>query len=96
MEEIERMISAVRRLRSLYKAKREGKMIRLIVDNGAIQALAKETGRDRRTVSLALKGATASPTSREIRALAIAKYNARGVKEVELTQKELLDGMGVE
>ena len=80
----------------MLRTKRKRRMIRLIVDNGAIQALAKETGRDRRTVSLALKGATASPISREIRALAIAKYNARGVKEVELTQKELLDGMGVE
>lgn len=71
-------------------------MIRLIVDNGAIAALAKETGRDRHTVSLALKGATASPIAREIRALAIAKYNARGIKEVPLTEKEMLDGMGIE
>lgn len=71
-------------------------MIRLIVDNGAITALAKETGRNRHTVSLALKGATASPIAREIRALAIAKYNARGTKEVPLTEKEMLDGMGIE
>lgn len=68
-------------------------MRRLIVDNGDIQRLAAEVGRDRRTVSLALKGATASPTARKIRALAIAKYNARAMKEVELSPEELLDGM---
>lgn len=80
----------------MLRIKRNRRMIRLIVDNGAITQLAQETGRNRRTVSLALKGATASPIAREIRALAIVKYNARGVKEVELTQKELLDGMGIE
>ena len=68
----------------------------MIVDNGDIQRLAAEVGRDRRTVSLALKGATASPLARQIRALAIAKYNARMLKEVELTDKEALDGMACE
>lgn len=71
-------------------------MLKLIVDNGCIQAIAREVGRDRHTVSLALKGASSSPVAREIRALAIAKYNARGIKEVELSTKELLDGMGCE
>lgn len=71
-------------------------MQKLIVDNGCIQAIAREVGRDRRTVSLALKGATASPTARQIRAIAIAKYNARAVKYQELNVKEILDGMGCE
>lgn len=69
-------------------------MMTLKVDNGVIQLLSAEVGCDRRTVSLALKGATASPLARQIRALAIAKYHARAFKEVELTTKELLDGMG--
>lgn len=68
----------------------------LKVDYGEIKQLAAEAGCDRRTVSLALKGAIASPLARQVRALAIAKYNARALKEVELTQKELLDGMGCE
>lgn len=71
-------------------------MLRLIVDNGIIQTLAAECKCDRRTVSLALKGASTGPKSREVRALAIAKYNARRIKEVELTEKERLDGMGCE
>jgi hypothetical protein len=71
-------------------------MMRLVVDNGKIQALAAECKCDRRTVSLALKGASSGPKSREVRALAIAKYNARKIKEVELTEKERLDGMGCE
>lgn len=71
-------------------------MDKLEVDYSCIQAIAKEVGRDRRTVSLALKGATASPTARQIRALAIAKYNARVVKYQELNVKENLDGMGCE
>jgi hypothetical protein len=68
-------------------------MKRLIVDNGYIQKIAAEVGRNRNTVSLALKGASYSPIAREIRALAIAKYNARMVREVELSPKEMLDGM---
>ena len=71
-------------------------MLRLIVDNGVIQKLAADCGCDRRTASLALKGASTGPKSREVRALAIVKYHARALKEVELTQKELLDGMGCE
>lgn len=71
-------------------------MMRLVVDNGIIQALAAECKCDRRTVSLALKGASSGPKSREVRALAIAKYHARALKEVELTQREMLDGMGCE
>lgn len=71
-------------------------MMRLVVDNGIIQALAAECKCDRRTVSLALKGASSGPKSREVRALAIAKYNARRIMEVELTEKERLDGMGCE
>ena len=71
-------------------------MLRLEVDYSAIKAIALEVGADRRTVSLALRGATASPLARQIRALAIAKYNARALKEVELTEKEMLDGMGIE
>lgn len=70
--------------------------MRLIVDNGGIQQLAAECNCNRTTVSLALKGATASPKAREIRALAIAKYNARALKEVELSSKEILDGMACE
>lgn len=70
--------------------------MRLIVDNGGIQQLAAECNCNRTTVSLALKGATASPKAREIRALAIAKYNARALKEVELSPKEILDGMACE
>ena len=71
-------------------------MLRLTVDNGIIQALAAECKCDRRTVSLALKGASSGPKSREVRAVAIVKYNARALKEVNLSQKELLDGMGCE
>lgn len=68
----------------------------LKVDNGAIKAISAEVKRNRRTVSLALKGATSSPIAREIRALAIVKYNARVVKYHKLTDKEILDGMGIE
>lgn len=71
-------------------------MIKLEVDVGAIKAIAAEVGCNRRTVSLALKGAMASALARQVRALAIVKYNARGMREVELTQKELLDGMACE
>lgn len=71
-------------------------MLRLEVDYSAINAIAKEVGCDRRTVSLALKGARSSVLARQVRALAIAKYNARALKEVELTEKERLDGMGIE
>lgn len=71
-------------------------MLRLIVDNGIIQTLAAECKCDRRTVSLALKGASSGPKSREVRALAIVKYHARKVKLVELTEEEMLDGMGCE
>ena len=71
-------------------------MLRLKVDNGAIKAIAAEVGCDRRWVSLALKGASDSPLARQVRAIAIAKYNARKLKEVELTEKERLDGMGIE
>ena len=71
-------------------------MMRLVVDNGGIKQLAAECDCDRTTVSLALKGATASPKARKIRALAIAKYNARALKEVPLTEKEILDGMACE
>lgn len=71
-------------------------MLRLIVDNGDIMKIAAECGCDRRTVSLALKGASTGPKSREARALAIVKYHARKVKYVELTEEEMLDGMGCE
>lgn len=71
-------------------------MLMLKVDNGDIQKLAKECRCDRRTVSLALRGVTSTPLARQVRALAIAKYRARALKEVELTQKEILDGMGCE
>lgn len=71
-------------------------MKRLIVDNGDIQRIAAEIGCTRNTVSLALKGASSTVKAREIRGLAIAKYNARMVKEVELTPKEMLDGMACE
>lgn len=71
-------------------------MLRLVVDNGCIQAIARELGCKRDTVSLALKGATSSPLARQARALAIAKYGARKLKEVELTEKERLDGMACE
>ena len=71
-------------------------MQRLVVDNGAIQAIAAEIGCDRRTASLALKGASSSVLARQVRALAIAKYNARRLKAVESTEKERLDGMGLE
>lgn len=71
-------------------------MKRLIVDNGDIQKIAAELDCNRNTVSLALKGASSTAKAREIRALAIAKYNARMVKEVELTPKEMLDGMACE
>ena len=71
-------------------------MRRLVVDNGDIQRLAAECGCNRTTVSLALKGATASTTARKIRALAITKYNARMLKEVPLTEREILDGMACE
>lgn len=70
--------------------------MRLVVDNGIIQTLAAECNCDRRTVSLALKGASTGPKSRKVRALAIVKYHARALKEVELTQQEMLDGMGCE
>lgn len=68
----------------------------LKVDYGVVRQIAIECDCTRQKVALALKGATSTPDSRKIRALAIAKYNARAVKEVELTQKELLDGMGCE
>ena len=71
-------------------------MLRLKVDNGAVKAIAAELGVDRHTVSLALKGASSSVRARQVRALAIAKYNAKALKEVELTEKERLDGMGIE
>lgn len=71
-------------------------MIRLVVDLGDIKKIAEEVGCNRNEVSLALKGARSSPQAREVRALAIAKYNARKLKEVELTEKEKLDGMGCE
>lgn len=69
-------------------------MIRLKVDNGCIGKIAEECGCTRNTVSLALKGATSSPIARQARALAIAKYNARKMTEVELTEKERLYGQG--
>lgn len=71
-------------------------MLRLIVDNGIIQALAAECKCDRRTVSLALKGASSGVKAKEVRAVAIVKYKARAIKEVDLSPKELLDGMGCE
>ena len=54
------------------------------VDFGIIQKLAQECRCDRSTVSRALKGGSATVTAREIRALAIAKYGGRFLKESDL------------
>lgn len=64
---------------------------RLKIDQGDIKALAADVGRSTYCVSLALKGATATVLSRKIRALAITKYRARLLKEVELTPEERLE-----
>lgn len=71
-------------------------MVELRVDNGVINELAKEFQCGRQAVSLALRGASSSRRAREIRALAIAKYNARAIKEIELTPREILDGACLE
>lgn len=67
----------------------------LKVDQGDIKKIAEEVGGSAYGVSLALKGATATVRSRKIRALAISKYHARVLKEVELTPEELLDELSV-
>ena len=71
-------------------------MERLEIDRGLIKALAAEIGRDRRTVSLALRGAVRTPLARQVRALAVAKYNARVVVEKEPDSNDGIDGMGIE
>lgn len=63
----------------------------LKVDQGDIKKIAEEVGRSQYMVSLALKGATTTRASREIRALAIVKYGARVLKEAALTPEERLD-----
>lgn len=70
-------------------------MQKLVVERGCIKAISAEVGCDRRTASFALRGAISSPIARQVRALAIAKYNARAVQEVELSKAEI-DGLGVE
>ena len=69
-------------------------MLELIVDNGGMKALAAEIGIDRRTVSLALKGATSPRLARKVRTLAILKHNAK--KKVELTAEEIRYELGSE
>lgn len=54
------------------------------VDFGVMQELAKECRCDRSTVARALKGLTTTVTARQIRALAIAKYGGRVLRESEL------------
>lgn len=68
----------------------------LKVDYGDMQKLAAECGCKRGTVSLALKGASSGPKARMVRALAIAKYNARMLREVELSPSEQLEAMDAE
>ena len=64
---------------------------RLKIDQGDIKNLAADVGRSAYCVSLALRGATSTVLSRKRRALAIVKYRARVMKEVELTPEERLE-----
>ena len=54
------------------------------VEFGVMQKLAEECHCNRSTVSRALKGGSATVTAREIRALALAKYGGRLLKESDL------------
>lgn len=68
---------------------------RLKVDQGDIKNIADELKCSSHYVSIALKGGVSTVLSRKIRALAIAKYKARVLKECELTLEERLEELEI-
>lgn len=54
----------------------------IIVEHGAIRLISEETGRNRKTVSDALKRPRNTSVHREIRELAIAKFNGFYVSDL--------------
>ena len=68
---------------------------RLKVDQGDIKNIADELKCSSHYVSIALKGGVSTVLSRKIRALAIAKYGARVLKEAELTPEERLEELSM-
>ena len=71
-------------------------MTRLLkLSQGDIKLLAEEMGMSTKQISFALRGAVMSWKCRKARALAIVKYNAKMLKEVEITPEEFLKAKAI-